>query len=101
MVKNLSKPKLSFDFLKQHKKVSVTKSIEQRPAFFNITQIKPDGELTINFSEEFKNYEELRSGRILKEEFLEIVYFNNMDGCSTLKPSLKDWYILDNGFTNS
>ena len=38
---------------------------------------------------------------MLKESFLSIEYQNNMDGCSNKQPKLTDWYIVENGFTNT
>ena len=56
--------------------------------------------MIVHFSEKFKSMADLREGygsRRLVEDFFEIQYINNIDGCSPIKPELIDWYVTEFG----
>ena len=43
-----------------------------------------------------KSFEELKDGfkrRILTEDFLDIKYISNMEGCTAIRPELQDWSV--------
>ena len=43
------------------------------------------------------SFEELKDGfkrRILTEDFLDIKYTSNMEGCTSIVPELQDWSVI-------
>ena len=56
--------------------------------------------MIVHFSEKFKSMADLREGydrRSLVEDFFLIQYINNIDGCTSTKPELIDWYVTEFG----
>ena len=62
-----------------------------------IENVSPYGILRINFSEKLKSFEDLKNSfkrMLFTEDFLEIQYTSNIDGCTTIRPELQDWSII-------
>lgn len=62
----------------------------------SIDNVSPNGIMTINFSEQLKSLLELinENKRMLIENFLEIIYVRQENGCTEVLPELIDWYII-------
>ena len=63
----------------------------------NITNILPNGLMTIRFSEKLKSLEDFKKEfgkkRKLKEGFFDIKYQGVKNGCTLIAPDLIDWYV--------
>mgnify|MGYP000925331417 CR=1 FL=1 len=81
----------------QVQSLEIDKKKAPDPVTLRISEISPSGEMTIFFSEKLKSFEDLNNefsnNRMLQENFIDVKYNSNIDGCNPVSPELQDWYI--------